>query len=81
MRKMQIGDFILGPGATSLQPGEILAAVWVKKPEQYNLRHFEKVGMRNALACSVVSLAALLHVAPGGVVEKAALAWGSVGPT
>ena len=81
MRKMQIGDFILEPGATRLQPGEILAAVWVKKPEQYNLHHFEKVGLRNALACSVVSLAALLRVAPGGVVEKAALAWGSVGPT
>jgi xanthine dehydrogenase FAD-binding subunit len=39
------------------------------------------VGLRNALACSVVSLAALLRVAPGGMVEKAALAWGSVGPT
>ncbi|MGA2402281.1 MAG: xanthine dehydrogenase family protein subunit M [Syntrophobacteraceae bacterium] len=81
LRKMQIGDFILGPGATRLQPGEILAAVWVKKPEEYNLHHFEKVGLRNALACSVVSLAALLRVAPGGMVEKAALAWGSVGPT
>jgi CO/xanthine dehydrogenase FAD-binding subunit len=81
VRKMQIGDFILGPGAIQLQPGEILAAVWVKKPEEYNLHHFEKVGLRNALACSIVSLAVLLRVAPDGMVEKAALAWGSVGPT
>ena len=80
-RRMPIAEFITGPGGVRLQPAEILAAVWVKDPVEYNLHHFEKVGLRNALACSVVSMAALLRLAPGGVVEKAALAWGSVGPT
>jgi CO/xanthine dehydrogenase FAD-binding subunit len=81
VRRMPIGDFITGPGATRLQRAEILAGVWVEKPAEYNLHHFEKVGLRNALACSVVSMAALLRLAPDGVVEKAALAWGSAGPT
>ena len=81
VRRMPIGDFITGPGATRLQRAEILAGVWVKKPGEYNLHHFEKVGLRNALSCSVVSMAALLRIAPDGVVEKAAFAWGSAGPT
>ncbi len=81
VRRMPIEDFIAGPGATCLQRGEILAGVWMRKPGGYNLHHFEKVGLRNALACSVVSMAALLRLAPDGVVEKAALAWGSSGPT
>ncbi len=81
VRLMPIGDFITGPRATRLHGEEVLAAVWVKKPVEYNLHHFEKVGLRNALACSVVSMAALLRLASDGLVEKAALAWGSVGPT
>ncbi|MEN6485036.1 MAG: xanthine dehydrogenase family protein subunit M [Syntrophobacteraceae bacterium] len=81
VRRMKIEEFITGPGATRFDPREILAAVWVKKPEGYNRQHFEKVGLRNALACSVVSFAALLGLAPDGTVEKAALAWGSTGPT
>ena len=85
-RSVPVGDFILGPGRTSLETGEILAAVRVEKPRAPEggclVHHFEKVGHRNALACSVASLAALLRLSsPGGVVEKAALAWGSVAPT
>jgi CO/xanthine dehydrogenase FAD-binding subunit len=80
-RRMDIGDFISGPGQTRLEAGEILAAIWVRKPRASHQHHFEKVGLRNALACSVASLAAILELTPQGVVEKAALAWGSVGPS
>lgn len=80
-RMMPIGEFITGPGAPRLEKAEILAGVWVKKPEEYNVHHFEKVGLRNALACSVVNMAALLRLSQEKVVEKVALAWGSVGPT
>ncbi|MDR3557690.1 MAG: xanthine dehydrogenase family protein subunit M [Syntrophobacteraceae bacterium] len=80
-RRAPIAEFIRGPGATGLQKAEILSAVWVTKPARFNLHHFEKVGLRSALACSVVSLAALVRLTPGGVVEEASLAWGSVAPT
>ncbi len=81
VRRIELREFITGPGMARLEPQEILAAVWAKNPTEYNVHHFEKVGLRNALACSIASLAALLRVATDGTVEKAAFAWGSVGPT
>jgi CO/xanthine dehydrogenase FAD-binding subunit len=80
-RRLPVRQFITGPSQTLLQPGEIVAAVWVRRPEGWTVQHFEKVGLRNALACSLVSLAALLRINVEGGIERAALAWGSVGPT
>jgi CO/xanthine dehydrogenase FAD-binding subunit len=79
-RTMPIRDFLRGPGLTALQQGEIVKAVCVRKPRGRTIHHFEKVGHRNALACSLASIAALLWISDAGVVEQAALAWGSVGP-
>jgi len=76
---MALGDFITGPGRTRLEPGEVLAAVLVPPMQAFQVRHFEKVGRRSALAVAVVSLAAMLRLERGRVVE-ARLAWGSVGP-
>lgn len=80
-RTLPIEDFIAAPGVTRLEEGEVLAAVWVPKPIPGAVHHFEKVGLRNALACSVVSLAALVRALPDGTVEEASFALGSVGPT
>jgi CO/xanthine dehydrogenase FAD-binding subunit len=79
-RTMPIRDFIRGPGLTALQQGEIVKAVCVRKPRGRTIHHFEKVGHRNALACSLASIAALLWISDAGIVEQAVLAWGSVGP-
>jgi len=79
-RTMPIRDFLRGPGLTALQQGEIVKAVCVRKPRGRPIHHFEKVGHRNALACSLASIAALLWISDAGIVEQAALAWGSVGP-
>jgi xanthine dehydrogenase FAD-binding subunit len=80
-RRVNLKDLITGPGQVSLQDREILAGVWIAKAPEFNLHHFEKVGQRQALAIAIASLAALIQVNPGGVIEKARLAWGSVGPT
>lgn len=80
-RRLRIAEFIQGPGRTALQPGEILAAVQVRPPPAGIRHHFEKVGARNALACSLVSLAALIELDAAQQVVWARLAWGSVGPT
>jgi len=80
-RRMALKEFIKGPGKTSLQPGEIVSGIWVKKAPGYNLHHFEKVGQRKALAISIASLAGLLRASENGVIEEARFAWGSVGPT
>lgn len=80
-RRMPARDFVVGPGKTLCGEGEILTAIRVPKPQGYTVQHFEKVGQRNALACSIASLAALLSISSEGLVEKVRLAWGSVGPT
>jgi CO/xanthine dehydrogenase FAD-binding subunit len=80
-RRVSLMDFILGPGKTALKSGEIVYGVWVKKAPEYNFHHFEKVGQRKALAIAIVSLAVVLRVSDSGVVQRARLAWGSVGPT
>jgi xanthine dehydrogenase FAD-binding subunit len=80
-RRLAMGDFILGPGRTALETGEILYGVWVPTDQVWTLSHFEKVGRRQALAIAVVSLAALVSLDAAGLVRQARLAWGSVGPT
>lgn len=80
IRTLPLDEFITGPGQTALQTGEILDSVIIPYPDGTNLHYFEKVGQREALAISVVSLAAVLSVR-SGVVQSARLAWGSVGPT
>ncbi|MCE5265769.1 MAG: xanthine dehydrogenase family protein subunit M [Deltaproteobacteria bacterium] len=80
-RTLPIAEFITGPRRTQLRPGEIVAAVFLNKSPCHNLHHFEKVGLRKSLACSVASLAAVLNLSEAGIVEAAQLAWGSLGPT
>lgn len=81
VRILPVTEFIRGPRHTQLRPGEIISAVILPKSPDFNIQHFEKVGLRKALACSVVSLAALLKLSPEGIIEDARLAWGSIGPT
>lgn len=80
-RIISISEFISGPRQTQLREGEIVSAVILKKGQDFNVQHFEKVGLRKALACSVVSMAALLKLSDEGIVKNAYLAWGSIGPT
>ncbi len=81
VRSLPIDQFIVGPGQTVLKTGEILSAIHVEKPHPEAIQHFEKVGHRNALACSLASMAAIIRLSDDGIVMGASLAWGSVGPT
>ena len=80
-RMIPIESFILGPGKVDLHRGEIVSKVIVSKPRVFRIHHYEKVGRRNALACSVVSMAALMNVTDSDIISEVRLAWGSVGPT
>ncbi|MBI4773714.1 MAG: xanthine dehydrogenase family protein subunit M [Deltaproteobacteria bacterium] len=80
-RRCPIHEFIIGPGKTILAKNEILSGVRVRKADRYNVHHFEKVGLRNALAIALVSMAALLRISDSGEIQEVSLAWGSVGPT
>lgn len=80
-RRLALADFILGPGKTALATGEILAAILVPHPPKGAIQHFEKIGLRSAMACSVASFAAVIGLRADGTIQSARLAWGSVGPT
>lgn len=80
-RRLALKDFILGPGIVKLRPEEVVWGIWLRKQPSWNVHHYEKVGRRKALACSIASLAAVIELSESGVVTKARLAWGSVGPT
>lgn len=80
-RTLLLSELIRGPRRTQLQQGEIVSAIILQKAQDFNIQHFEKVGLRKALACSVVSMAALLNLSDEGIVKNVYLAWGSIGPT
>ncbi|MFP4258357.1 MAG: FAD binding domain-containing protein [Desulfovermiculus sp.] len=80
-RSLDIWDFILGPGHTALQPGELILGVQAPKAGNFDIQHFEKVGLRRAMTCSLASLAALIRTTPEGCIQDIRLAWGSLGPT
>jgi len=80
-RRARVSDVILGPGVVALEKTELVASIWIKKSPSWGIHHYEKVGRRKAMACAVASMAALVDVTAGGVIERARLAWGSVGPT
>ncbi len=80
-RRVPIESFILGPGRVDMRPGEILSQVVINKNTRFMVHHYEKVGRRSALACSVVSMAALMNISEDNTISEIRLAWGSVGPT
>lgn len=80
-RTLPLKEFITGPGKTVLQKGELLAGLRIPNTPDWSFQHVEKVGQRNALAISIVSMAALLRLDTDNIVQEARLAWGSVGPT
>jgi xanthine dehydrogenase small subunit len=80
-RVVPLERFILGPGRTALEKGEILYGVWVRKQKGSTIHHFEKVGQRRAQAISIASMAGVLDLSAGGTTQAIRLAWGSVAPT
>ncbi len=80
-RQVLIRDFIKGPGKTDLEPDEILYGIRIKKRPEYNFQYYEKVGQRNALSIAIASIAIAAQISRDKIIEKIAIAWGSVGPT
>ena len=79
-RGFTVSDFILGPGRTVLQPGEIIASVSLDALAGYG-GSFQKVGRRRSLVISIACCAALVKTdSTGRVFDDVRLALGGVGP-
>ncbi len=80
-RSMPLAEFFLGYRQTALEPDEILTEIRAPIPPPRTAGVFVKMGRRNAMAISVVSVAARLTLDETGRVATARLALGSVAPT
>lgn len=79
-REVKAAEFFLGPGKTLLKPTELISKVTIRaNPGGKSI--FYKCGKRNALAISVVNLAAYLELNPEGRCTGAGIALGAVAPT
>jgi carbon-monoxide dehydrogenase medium subunit len=80
-RWMPLGEFMLGPGRTALQPGEVLTAVLLPPLAERSGSAFLKAGRRKAMEISVVCVAARLDLHADGRCVAARIALGAVAPT
>lgn len=78
-REAPLADFFLDYRSTLLQETEIIADILIPIPSQRAGGRFEKVGLRNADAISVVCLAAMMEL-EGATCLKARIALGAVAP-
>lgn len=78
-RQIPVDRFFEGPHRTVLREEEIVTKVTVAKPRDPARSAYIKLGLRNASAISVVSIAVLLEV-EGEICRRARVALGSVAP-
>ncbi len=78
-RELPVEKFILGPGKTALQSGELLVSVRVPL-NAYDFTYYKKVGARKADAISKLSFAGLAETEQG-ILKNIRIAVGAVGPT
>ena len=78
-RIVPIKDFFCGPGKTILKENEMIKEIIVPKMKEEK-GFYTKLGSRNALAISIIGVAAKVKCKDQGF-EKVEVALGSVGPT
>lgn len=77
-RTLPIREFFTGVGRTALNPGELVTQVRFR-PNPNSA--FVKVGLRSAMAISVVNIAASVDLAQDGTMRDVRIAVGAVAPT
>ncbi|MDY0002990.1 MAG: xanthine dehydrogenase family protein subunit M [Polyangia bacterium] len=82
LRSMTLEEFLVGPGKTALEPGELVQTVSIPRlrPQGRVVQSFHKMGGRNALVCSLAAVAGFT-VLEGERVVESRLSLGAVGPT
>ncbi len=80
-RQQPAAEFPLGPGKTTLQQDEIIAAVEYPPPGKYSGSAYYKLANRKALEISTVGVAVYLALdEPGGKITAVRVTLGAVGP-
>jgi len=78
-RQIPIDRLFVGPNKTILKSDEMIKEVTFSKPDLGEKCAYAKLGLRNAMAISLVSVAVLLQI-EGGECKKARIGLGAVAP-
>ncbi len=79
-REISLDKFFLGPNKTVLAEDEIITHITFSRPKDSARGIYIKLGLRNSMAISVVSIALMIEM-EGKVCQKARVALGAVSPT
>ena len=77
LRRLPLGDFILGNRKTAIRPGEMVTAIRIPQGSARGASAFVKLGARRYLVISIAMAAARLALGTDGRIEQAAIAIGS----
>jgi len=80
-RELALADFFTGPGATVMEPDEILTEVILPLMPARTASCFLKLGHRRSMAISIVNLCARLSRHADGTLAAAKIVLGAVAPT
>jgi len=80
-RRVPLEKFFVGPNETLIRPQELLVAIRWPVPPPRSQGTFHKIGLRQALACSVVTVAVSVERDENGDCREVHIALGSVAPT
>jgi carbon-monoxide dehydrogenase medium subunit len=78
-RDIPLDRFFLGPNQTALEPDEVIREITFAIPRETARMQYIKLGLRNAMAISVVSIAFVVET-DGTVCRKSRVALGAVAP-
>jgi CO/xanthine dehydrogenase FAD-binding subunit len=79
-RWLSLEEFMVGVNQTLRRPDELLTAVRWPLPPPHSVGAFHKIGLRNALACSVVTAAVVVEGDGSGRCQGVRIALGAVAP-
>ncbi len=80
-RTVAVEEIVTGPGKTSLKKGEVIETIVLPKPAPKTGDAYLRFIPRTEMDIAVVSAGVCLTLGPRGVVKKARVALGAVGPT
>jgi CO/xanthine dehydrogenase FAD-binding subunit len=80
-RRVPVDQFIVGPGKTVLQPGELLVSVEVPNPAPRTGDAYQRLIPRSEMDIAVVSVGVSVTLDAAGVCTAARVAIGAVAPT
>jgi len=77
VRKLPVGEFVIGNRRTAIFSDELLSAIIIPKAKNDAVSGFKKLGARRYLVISIVSVAGAMEIDRSGIVTDARFAVGS----